>query len=765
FVFTFTTINVTSTYEIYEIQSSGLASPYAGQTVTTENNVVTAVGPDGFAMQTPDARDDADPQTSNGIWVYTGGAPSVAVGDHVDVTGEVVEFFDLTEFSNSPSVSLVSAGNPLPAAIELDATTPSPNAPQSSTEYERFEGMLVHIAAGTVTSGNQRFGSDPIAEAFIVASATRPFREPGIAYPGLGGLPVWDGNPEVFELDPDRLGLANTYLVGGSTFEATGVIGYEYSDYELWPTSLSLSNVPTMPGEVRDETSNEITVGSLNVERLLSGASDYSVRLDKLSQFIRLTMKAPDIIAIQEVGGQTELDALAAEILADDAGLNYSTYFVGSNTSSDIFVGYLVRSDIPVSGVEELGAAETYTFGGSTSILHDRPPLKMVAQLAGGKNLTVLNVHLRSLNGIDDPSDGPRVRYKRDLAATSVSNMVQDLQTADPNINLIVLGDFNAFEFTDGYVDVLGQIIGDPADASEALIPGTEVVEPNLTNQVLSAAATNRYSYIYQGSAQVLDHILTSSAMSPYVTGLEFARGNADVGEEYRNDGGATALYSSDHDGVVLYINEDQLIPVELTTFAASAGDGFIELAWSTASESENMGFNVYRSESENGQYLKINEEIIAGQGNSASGASYSFQDSDVLSGNTYFYKIADVSFNGEITFHGPVSVNYTTTSVSNGAAELPSEFKLMQNYPNPFNPATTIGFALPEAADVTLRIYNVLGVEVRTLAENKAHNAGEITYTWDARNNDGQLLNSGVYYVRIETGTFTATKKMVYLR
>ena len=215
YVFSFTTISVTSTYEIYEIQGNGLASPYAGTTVTTENNVVTAVGTDGFAMQTPDSRADGDPQTSDGIWVYTGSAPFVAVGDNVDVTGEVAEFFDLTEFSNSPSVSIVSSGNPLPTAAEFDAATPSPTAPQASTEFERFEGMLVHIASGTITSGNQRFSSDTVAEAYIVASANRPFREPGIEYPGQVSLPVWDGNPEVFELDPDRLSLPNAYLVGG----------------------------------------------------------------------------------------------------------------------------------------------------------------------------------------------------------------------------------------------------------------------------------------------------------------------------------------------------------------------------------------------------------------------------------------------------------------------------------------------------------------------------------------------------------------------
>ena len=115
------------TAEIFEIQGNGFASPLVGALVTTNANIVTAVGPDLFVMQTPDARADADADTSNGIVVFTGGAPGVAVGDLVDVTGEVVEFFDLTEITNSPTVSVTSSGNPLPTAVVL--VTPKKTRP------------------------------------------------------------------------------------------------------------------------------------------------------------------------------------------------------------------------------------------------------------------------------------------------------------------------------------------------------------------------------------------------------------------------------------------------------------------------------------------------------------------------------------------------------------------------------------------------------------------------------------------------------------
>ncbi|NNE05332.1 MAG: hypothetical protein HKN15_06375, partial [Xanthomonadales bacterium] len=255
--------------EIYEIQGDGLASPLAGSLVLTEDNIVTAVGPEGFFMQTPDGRADVDVNTSNGIYVFTGGAPTVAVGDQVDVLGDVTEFFDFTEFEAGSMVNVDSSGNPLPAAVTFDATTPSPDptAPSCAIEYECYEGMLVNIPAGVVTAPNQGFGSDPIAEVYVTAGAARTYREPGIEFPGLVGLPVWDGNPEVFELDPDKLGLPNEIITAGSTFSATGALGYEFGGYELWATSLVVNPAP-LPVPVRAREVAEMTVGALNLFRL-----------------------------------------------------------------------------------------------------------------------------------------------------------------------------------------------------------------------------------------------------------------------------------------------------------------------------------------------------------------------------------------------------------------------------------------------------------------------------------------------------------------
>jgi len=200
---------VVGPFEVWQIQSSGPESPFASQNVRvwTQDNIVTALSPDGFFMQTPGdmGRDDMDPDTSNGIFVFTGGSPmydavqSVAVGDMIDVTGSVVEFFGFTEYTNSPELVFKNAGITLPLAVAFDASTPSPDpmSPSCALEFECYEGMLITIADGTVTGPNQRFGTDPIAEVHITAAPARTFREPGIEFPGMPPIPTWDGNPEV----------------------------------------------------------------------------------------------------------------------------------------------------------------------------------------------------------------------------------------------------------------------------------------------------------------------------------------------------------------------------------------------------------------------------------------------------------------------------------------------------------------------------------------------------------------------------------------
>ena len=566
--------------EIWEIQGDGASSPNSGELVFALDNTVTALASNGFFMQTPTSRTDMNVDTSDGIFVFTGAAPAVVVGDQVDVFGEVVEFFGFTEFTSGTVVTKIGEGSALPPAVALDAIVPSPDPtmPSCAIEFECYEGMLVEVANGVVGGPNQRFGSDPIAEVHISASGDRPFREPGVQFPGLGDpmIATWDGNPEVFELDPNKLGLPNLIIPAGSRFSASGVIGFEFGGYELWPTALTVIDEAAIPQAVRGRERAEVTIGSLNMFRYFDNVDDapdgpvdrqrddqvvseaqYMVRTAKFVNYILNVLDAPDVLAVQEVEKLGVLEDLAAEITAANPDVVYSAYLEEGNDIGTIDVGFLVRDTVEVDAITQIGKDEILAFDGS--LLHDRPPLLLEGRSVNeGADypFAVMVLHNRSLGGIDSASSGDRVRAKRLAQASSVAMAVQALQDGNPDIRLVVTGDFNAFEFSDGYVDVLGQIRGE-VDPDANLLPGEDLVNPDLINQVMSIAAEQRYSFIFRGSAQVLDHALTSMALDESVRGFEYARGNADAAVDLINDG-ITPLRASDHDGLVLFLTKDK---------------------------------------------------------------------------------------------------------------------------------------------------------------------------------------------------------------
>jgi Thrombospondin type 3 repeat len=215
-----------------------------------------------------------------------------------------------------------------------------------------------------------------------------------------------------------------------------------------------------------------------------------------------------------------------------------------------------VRSTIRVDSIEQLGYDDEFVFDGETPPLNDRPPLLLRgAYLGNGAPfpIAVIAVHQRSLSGVEG-GDG-RVREKRHQQALRLSVRIDELQDPDPGLRLVVIGDFNAFEFTDGYVDVMGQVTGRP-DPAGALIAATDEVSLDLTNQTLNMPAAERYSFVFDGTAQSLDHAVTSQGIDPWVRGAEHARGNADAPFLFDADP-TTSLGSSDHDGTVVFVMSD----------------------------------------------------------------------------------------------------------------------------------------------------------------------------------------------------------------
>ncbi|WP_395376973.1 Ig-like domain-containing protein [Marinicella sp. W31] len=561
--------------EIFEIQGTGTDSPFNGIRVTTNDNIVTALDTNGFYMQTPDARDDADAATSNGIFVFTNDPPTVQVGDQVDVTGDVVEFFGLTEFTNSPDITVDSMGNAVPTAIVLDDNFPSTDPEvfpcgMESLEYECFEGMLFDMPQGFISQPYVSFFGFNRDDLLVKAGSSRAFREPGIDFPGEVGLPVFDGNPELLEVDIDGLTLPLVPLSAGSSISMQGVFGFDFGEYELWPSDIQFIQENVLPGAVRDANADEITVASANLFRLFNDVDDagmedddqiadpaeYAQRLEKISNYFRNDLKAPMIIAVQEVESIDVLNDLAAQITTD-GGPTYTAALVEGNDRGGIDVGYLYQSNVTVVLLDQLGEAEELTV--DNSLLHDRPPLRMQADVDVNGNTVRVNllvVHMRSRGGIDDNTDGPRVRQKRLEQAQSVAVMVDDIQTNAPGEAVVVLGDYNAFQFTDGYVDVVGQIAGTAVQADNLLWEAPLFAGTPLTQAVDTVTADQQYSFIFRGSAQVLDNALLNDEALVLFSGMQYARGQADAPLTFE-DNGATSQRSTDHDAFVVYLFDD----------------------------------------------------------------------------------------------------------------------------------------------------------------------------------------------------------------
>jgi hypothetical protein len=201
-----------------------------------------------------------------------------------------------------------------------------------------------------------------------------------------------------------------------------------------------------------------------------------------------------------------------------------------------------------------------------------------------------------------------------------------------------------------------------------------------------------------------------------------------------------------------------KVLPVELVAFTATANRMNADLHWSTATEVNNYGFEIERRQT--AQWDKVG--FVSGAGTSNSPRDYSYTDNNLPAGR-YTYRLKQVDNNGAFSYHGSVEV---------GIGLAPQEFALSQNYPNPFNPSTKIQYSLANAAQVSLKVYNVLGLEVATLV-NGRQEAGSYTVPFSANSGNTSTFASGVYFYRLEAhpkdggqaGSFVSTKKLVLMK
>ncbi|HZW38037.1 MAG TPA: T9SS type A sorting domain-containing protein [Ignavibacteriaceae bacterium] len=198
--------------------------------------------------------------------------------------------------------------------------------------------------------------------------------------------------------------------------------------------------------------------------------------------------------------------------------------------------------------------------------------------------------------------------------------------------------------------------------------------------------------------------------------------------------------------GAGIYRTNYFATPVELISFNAVVTDG-IELNWSTASETNNKGFEVQRSY-DNSNFISIG--FVNGAGTSSENKSYSFVDKSLKPG-TYFYRLKQIDFDGSYKYHKTITVNYIDKNI-------PDEFILYQNYPNPFNPSTKIKYFINQDAQVELKLLTPMGEE--NLLEKGLKSAGEYEYIFD-----GSKLSSGIYFMKVIVGNESKIIKMILMK
>ena len=543
---------------IYEIQAAAFISPLVGQSVTT-TGIVTAVDSNGFYLQ--DAVGDSNTATSDGIFVFTSSRPTVIVGDAIQVAGTVGEFtpggtstgnLSTTQIS-SPTITTQSSGNALPNAVVLgiDRIQPTEIIDNDTLQtydpdtdgidfYESLEGMRVTINDALAVSPTNGFGE-------IYTVANNGADATGLSDRGTINIAANDFNPEQIKIQFDSGIFAGTtpqVNVGAQLGDVTGVVGYNFGNYEINVTETFTVVESTLQPEVTTliSTEDRLTVATYNVLNLDPNDSDGDTdiangQFDRIASQIVTNLQAPDIIALEEIQdndgsvNSTVVDASLTyqtliDAIANAGGPVYEFLEIppvddqsGGQPGGNIRVGYLYNPD-RVDFIEGSLAQVTDTNLSDGDAFEDsRTPLS-ASFLFNGEEVTVVANHFTSKGGstplfgaVQPPVNGGE--EQRIEQAVVVNSYVSDILATNSAANIVVLGDFNEFEFE----EPLAVLTGDSLNNLTETLPENE-----------------RYSYIFQGNSQSLDHILVTDSL--------FDRGQFDavhVNAEF-------AMQASDHD-------------------------------------------------------------------------------------------------------------------------------------------------------------------------------------------------------------------------
>ena len=514
---------------IGQIQGAGHVSAYLGQIVIT-NGVVTAVDTNGFYLQS--ATGDGDAATSDGVFVFTGGAPAVAVGDEATVRGTVGEFagdaagLSVTQLS-APAVTVASHGNALPSAVLIGAGGVLPPSQVIDDDrlatfdpahdgidfWESLEGMRVTIDAPQAVSNTNAFGETDVVASHGVGATGINDRGGITIAPNADG--TVDYNPEKIQIDDDAgvfAGFRPGYTIGDRLSSVTGVVNYSFNNYEVVVTeAVAVTRDVSLDREVTAlrGDANNLSIATYNVENL--DAADG--KFDLLASDIVYNLRAPDILALQEIQdadgagtGANLSGTLTAQGLIDaiyaQSGLHYAYIEVaptapnstGGEPNGNIRNGFLYNLD-RVDYIE--GSAALITGAAYTG---SRKPL--VAQFGfAGQTVTAIDVHFTSRGGSgplwgDTQPPAAAGDAARTAQAAGVKAYIAGLLAADPSLNAAVLGDWNGFYFEEAQTQLTDPAKGGALTNLNTLLPPEE-----------------RYSYLFEGNAQQLDNVLVTGGL------------------------------------------------------------------------------------------------------------------------------------------------------------------------------------------------------------------------------------------------------------
>lgn len=551
-----------SAVTIMDIQGTGLVSPLAGEVVEA-SGVVTFVRSqdDGFFLQDPTG--DGDSATSDGVFISVEKGTSLpAVGDGVRVAGRVEELqfgraLPRTQLVDVTSLEVVSTGNPLPRAVELERL-PNESLRDGLDFWEPLEGMRVFVSKGPVVAPTSGFG-----ELVVLTEADA---KPGSGYVekaqqiflrSLGENDV-DYNPERVLVAGNR-GEPLVVRPGDLVAELVGVVDYTFGNYKIRPSEVELQtrDLPPTPVSTRSGPPGDTVITTFNVENLFDLEDDpgkdegtstptpeaLEIKLRKLTEAIREELRLPEIVVVQEVENTAILSELAARINRGSR----TSYVATSHGSSDrrgIEVGFLWdRSRVHLIESYLLSGPDVDQAFGKLSPSPGREPLVGQFRIRG-KKVTIIGNHFKSKGG-DDPlfgvNDPParRTEIQRKAQAKVVRDFVSSLLETDPDALVVVAGDLNDFPFGEP---------GEGPDHPLGILEGSKGGAP-LTNLILLEDEADAYTFVYQGNSQILDHILVSAALLERFEAVDVLHFNASFPARLSRDG-TTGFRSSDHDAV-----------------------------------------------------------------------------------------------------------------------------------------------------------------------------------------------------------------------